>query len=363
MGAWLQGGEGFHTCGRFRLDGYPNVNQTKGMSDTIRSIARNYATPDDKRAWIELLVSLALYLIIGLAALFSIGNWLLTIPLMMATAGMALRIYMIQHDCLHRAFFSSRKVNDIVGKLVSPIAMTPYEITRYKHNLHHSHVSDLDRRDTFEIYVMTHAEWDKASPLQRLGYRIYRSPITLILLGPYVVYLIFRRCPPAAWKVGFGDLIIHDLMIAAMIWGIWAGFGWTGVGVWAGTVWMGTAFGALIPYVVHNFEHIHWGTKPEMDYETACLDGASVLDWGRFFDLLMLNIGYHDLHHLNARIPGYKLKAAHQALEAKGLIASQKIGFIEGIGCLRWKLYDEDRQRMTGFPRRFWPNRPQINTP
>ena len=324
------------------------------MIDTIRSVARKYASPDNPRAWIELAVTLLLYLAFGIAALLSIGTWPLTLALMAATAGLALRIYMIQHDCLHRAFFSSRLVNDVVGKSLSPIAMTPYEITRYKHNLHHAHVSDLDRRDTFEIYVMTHAEWAAAGPWQRLGYRIYRSPVTLILLGPYIVYMFFRRCPPAAFKVGFGDLILHNLMIAAMIWAIWAGFGWTGVAVWAGTVWMGTAFGALIPYIVHNFEQIHWGRKPDLDYETACLEGASVLDWGRGFDLLMMNIGYHDLHHLNARIPGYKLKAAHQELEAKGLVQSEKIGFFEGLGCLRWKLYDEAAGCMTGFPRGAW---------
>lgn len=322
------------------------------MSDTIRTVARKYASPDNARAWLELCVTVAIYLALGVGALLSIGNWFVTIPLMIATAGFALRIYMIQHDCLHRSFFLSRRVNDVVGKLLSPIAMTPYEVTRYKHNLHHTHVSDLDRRDTFEIYVMTHAEWEAAGPWQRLGYRIYRSPLTLILLGPFLVYMFFRRCPPAAFKVGFGDLIVHDLMIAAMVWGIWAGFGWTGVGVWAGTVWMGTVFGAFIPYIVHNFEQIHWGTKPGLDYETACLEGASVLDWGRGFDALMMNIGYHDLHHLNARIPGYKLKAAHQELEAKGMITSQKVGFFEGISCLRWKLYDEAGQRMTGFPKR-----------
>lgn len=321
------------------------------MTDTVRSVARHFASPDDRRAWQELSVTLVLYFVAGTLALLSIGTWALTIPLMIATAGLALRIYMIQHDCLHRAFFSSRLLNDVVGKLVSPIAMTPYETTRYSHNLHHSHVSDLDRRDTFEIFVMTLAEWEKASPARRLGYRIYRSPVTLILLGPYIVYLIFRRCPPAAFKVGFGDLIVHNLMLAGMLWAIWAGFGWAGIGLWAVTVWGATAFGALIPYVVHNFEHIHWGTKPDMDFETACLDGASVLDWGAFFDLLMMNIGYHDLHHLNARIPGYKLKAAHQALEEKGLINSEKIGFVEGIGCLRWKLYDENAGRMMGFPK------------
>ena len=107
-----------------------------------------------------------------------------------------------------------------------------------------------------------------------------------------------------------------------------------------------------MPYVVHNFETIHWGTKPELDFETAALQGSAVLDWGSFMDWAFLNIGYHDLHHLNAKIPGYKLKAAHQELERLQLITSEKITFIDGLKCLRWKLYDEAAGKMIPFPKR-----------
>lgn len=75
-----------------------------------------------------------------------------------------------------------------------------------------------------------------------------------------------------------------------------------------------------------------------------------MLNWGRLFDLVTLNIGYHDLHHFNAKIPGYNLRTAHATLEAKGLIQSEKIGFLEGLRCLRWKLFDEENGRMIPFP-------------
>ena len=152
-------------------------------------------------------------------------------------------------------------------------------------------------------------------------------------------------------KTGIGDLILHNVLLAGYVGLVWYVAGWAGIAVWAGSVYFACVFGALIPYVVHNFEHIHWGVKPELDFETAALEGSSVLDWGRLFDLAMMNIGYHDLHHLNAKIPGYKLKAAHNDLEAHGLIQSEKIGFFEGLGCLRWKLYDEEEGRMIPFPR------------
>ncbi len=318
----------------------------------IRAAARRHAGADDRRAWIELSATLVLYAAGMAVALASIGHWIVLLPAMVLTSAMGLRIYMIQHDCLHRSFFTSRAVNDTVGTLISPIAMSPYKATKHIHTLHHTHVSDLDRRDTFEIYVMTLKEWQAAPGWKRVQYRLYRSPVTLILVGPFILYGILRRMPLYGLKTGIGDLVLHNVLLAAYLVTIWWVAGWPGLAVWAGTVWMATAFGALIPYVVHNFEHIHWGTKPELDFQTAALEGSSVLDWGRLFDLVTLNIAFHDLHHLNAKIPGYRLKAAHEDLEARGLIDSEKIGFWQGLGCLRWKLYDEDRGRMIRFPRR-----------
>ena len=318
----------------------------------LRSVSREFASADDRRAWFELAWTVGLYVLAVVVALSYIGTWGVMLPAMAVAAAMGLRVYMIQHDCLHRSFFKRRETNDLVGTLLSPISMTPYKCTRYIHNLHHTHVSDLDRRDTFEIDVMTLKEWEAASPGQRLYYRLYRSPLTLIILGPFVLYTVFRRLPLRAVKqAGWMDIVIHNGLLAAYLLAIYAYAGWAGLGVWLGIVYLACAFGALIPYVVHNFEHIHWGVKPELDFETAALRGASVLDWGALFDVVTMNIGYHDLHHLNAKIPGYKLKAAHRKLERLGLLQSQKIGFIEGILCLRWKLYDEDAGRMIRFPK------------
>lgn len=321
-----------------------------------RAISRAYASADDRRAWLEIVGTLVAYAAGLSLALTNIGNWWVMAPAMVVAAMMGLRIYMILHDCMHRSFFTNARLNDIVGTLISPIAMTPFKATRHIHNLHHAYVGDLNRRDTFEIYTLTLQEWEEATPLRRLGYRLYRSPITLILVGPFVFFMLIRRVPLCGFKTGVGDLVLHNLMVAAFIALIWSLTGWAGVAVWAGAVYIASVLGGLISYVVHNFEHIHCGRKPELDFQTAALEASSVLDWGRAFDFAMMNIGYHDLHHLNAMIPGYRLRDAYDELDNRGLIHSQKIGFIEGLACLRWKLYDEEGNRMIPFPRGAGPS-------
>lgn len=316
----------------------------------IYAASRRFAQSDDRRAWLELAGSSGLYIAAMTVGLATLGTWWMTIPAIFLAAAMGLRIYMIQHDCLHRSFFKSRKLNDRIGSLLSPIAMTPYKATRYIHGLHHTYVGDLERRDSFEIFTMTFREWQAAPRWKRLQYRVYRSPTVLILIGPFVLFGILRRLPFYGLKTGLGDLIFHNVLLAAYLILIWWFASWVGIGFWVASVYFACAFGALIPYIVHNFEDMHWGRRPELTFASAALEGSAALDWGRLFDLVTMNIGYHDLHHLNAKIPGYSLRSAHATLEAEGLLRSEKIGFVEGLRCLRWKLYDEEKGRMIPYP-------------
>lgn len=330
--------------------GAANLNSSRKLYQASRC----FAQPDDERAWIEVAISVTLYFVAIAIGLTSIGSWWIVVPSVVLAAAMGLRVYMIQHDCLHRSFFASRKLNDIVGTLLSPISMTPYQATRYIHSMHHTYVSDLERRDTFEIKTLTLKEWEEASFAKRLQYRFYRSPFVMILVGPFILYLVLRRMPLYAFKAGATvDLIFHNVLLAILLSAIWWVAGWSGLMFWAASVYLACVFGSLIPYVAHNFEEIHWGTRPELTFEQAALEGSSVLAWGRLFDLVTMNIGYHDLHHFNAKIPGYKLREAHNALEADGHLSSVKIGFWEGIACLRWKLYDEEKGCMIPFPSDF----------
>ena len=137
-------------------------------NNEIYTASRRFVRSDDQRAWLELSATLAIYIGAMVIGLTTVGTWWLTVPAVPLAAAMAVRIYMIQHDCLHRSFFTSRKLNDRVGSLLSPISMTPYQATRYSHSLHHIYVSDLERRDAFEIFTMTLKEWQAAPGWKRL---------------------------------------------------------------------------------------------------------------------------------------------------------------------------------------------------
>ena len=74
-----------------------------------------------------------------------------------------------------------------------------------------------------------------------------------------------------------------------------------------------------------------------------------MLDFGDAFHFVTANIGFHDLHHLNPMVPSYNLKRCYEQLETQGLLKSRKINVREAISCFRWKLWDEERQKMVTF--------------
>ena len=78
-----------------------------------------YRLPSALRGAFELIVTLipliALWVFAWLA--LSVSIWL-TLLITIPTAGFLVRLFMIQHDCGHGAFFRRRATNDWVGRII-----------------------------------------------------------------------------------------------------------------------------------------------------------------------------------------------------------------------------------------------------
>ncbi len=314
----------------------------------VREISRGYTTRCNRIAVLNTIGTMAAYFgMLGLAIRYA-NTWYLLVPFSIAVAFAAIRLYMLQHDCGHGSLFTTRRLNDAAGRLMAPFTFAPYNATKYNHNQHHTHIGNLDHRDAGDIYTMTLAEYRAAPIWKQLGYRVYRSPLILFCIGPVFVYIIQYRFPKNSIKTGIWDVMITNVAIGLYLWSLYALFGLTALGVLGGCIVIGGFIGAMIPYIQHNFEDMYWERKPDHDFSVAALRSSAVLDFGRVYNFLTVNIAYHDLHHLNANIPCYRLGECFEAVEH--LLDSRKIGFIEGMGCLRWKLWDEDVNKMVTFP-------------
>ena len=58
------------------------------------------------------------------------------------------------------------------------------------------------------------------------------------------------------------------------------------------------------------------------------------------------NIGFHHIHHTNARIPFYRLRETHNAFEAFKAAKTTSLKPIDIVRCLGIKAWDPDQNRM-----------------
>jgi omega-6 fatty acid desaturase (delta-12 desaturase) len=123
-------------------------------------ILARYRAPSHSRSIIELIMTVGPLVLLWLLMWASLdrGYWvclLLAVP----AAGFLVRLFMIQHDCGHGAFFHHRLANDWVGRVIGVLTLTPYDFWRRTHAVHHATSGNLDRRGTGDIDTLTVQEY------------------------------------------------------------------------------------------------------------------------------------------------------------------------------------------------------------
>ena len=208
-------------------------------------------------------------------------------------------------------------------------------------------VGNLDRMEAHEVLTWTVTQYQQAGFWARLYYRIYRSAPVIFVIGPLFIIFIRYRFPKTALKTRLLDVVAQNALIAALWSGIYLIGGWVMFKFFLIAAVITACLGVFMVYVGHNHEDTYWSSGPQYDFEEASLKGASVLDLGPLFDFLTFNFAYHDLHHLNAGVPAYRLKSCHVALSPH--INPTRLGAWQALKCIQWKLWDESAGRMVRF--------------
>ena len=128
-------------------------------------------------------------------------------------------------------------------------------------------------------------------------------------------------------------------------------FGWKSVVLlYLPAYYIAAAGGIWLFYVQHQFEDAYWERGKSWDYATAAIAGSSFYDLPRVLHWFTGNIGYHHIHHLASRIPNYRLR---EAFESSPLLqTAPRLTIWSSLKSAGLKLWDEETQRMVGFPKR-----------
>ena len=324
----------------------------------LRQAAGRYRAPVLSKSVSQVVTSFGGFLATcaGMYLLNQTSCWL-ALALAPLAAGFLVRIFIIQHDCGHGSFFRGRRANDLLGLACSLLTLTPYASWRRQHAGHHRVWNDLDRRESgADIYssCLTVAEYRGMGRWQRWWYRTTRHPLIANLVLPPLVFLCLYRVPfdaPAAWRRERRAVYMTDIALVGMFGGLGLLLGFDAVAtVQLPVMVLASIVGVWLFAIQHRGEDVRWARHQEWDAVSASLESSTFLRLPAVLQWFTGNIGYHHVHHLNPRIPNYRLQECHEALPGLGKVPGMSLR--DGLRAVRLVLWDEDLGRMVTVPSR-----------
>jgi omega-6 fatty acid desaturase (delta-12 desaturase) len=211
-------------------------------------------------------------------------------------------------------------------------------------------VGNVDAASDGAFKMMTTDMWRNSSPFARLAYRVERHPLT-ILAGYFTVFFLsvtvlpFVRNPTRNWD-SLLVLLGHVGLIAAL-WLV-GGFG-TAFLVILLPMTIASMIGSFLFFAQHSFENMRILQTEAWTSRRAALESSSYMKMNRVMRWFTGNIGYHHIHHLNVRIPFYRLPEAMDAIPELQSPVTISLSLKDITACFRCCLWDEALQRMVSY--------------
>ena len=276
--------------------------------------------------------------------------WPLRAVLSILGALLMVRAFITYHDYMHGAILSHSRLAWLIFHLYAAFGLTPARSWKKSHNFHHGHVGQLSSESVGAFPIITARMWRQASPMERARYRMERHPLT-VLTG-YVTIFFFNICllpllrdPARHWDSAL-SLLAHGGLIA-VLW-VFGGFDVAFFVVLLPT-FMAAALGSYLFFAQHSFKGMIMLSPEAWTFYRASLVSSSYMRLNRIMQWFTGNIGYHHIHHLNVRIPFYRLPEVMAAIPALQSPLTTSLAPRAIIDCFRASLWDEDRQRMVSY--------------
>jgi omega-6 fatty acid desaturase (delta-12 desaturase) len=276
-------------------------------------------------------------------------SYLLTLTISIFAAGFLVRTFIIFHDCCHHSFFKNRTANKILGTITGILTIFPYSQWQYDHSVHHATSSNLDKRGTGDIWMLTVDEYLSASQWTRLKYRLYRNPFIMFGLGPIYIFLIKNRFNRKGARMDerVNTYITNIAIMALAAFLCWT-LGWESFLLVQGPIFLiSGSLGIWLFYVQHTFEDSYFEEDKNWEYVKAAVEGSSFYKLPKVLQWITGNIGYHHVHHLSPRVPNYRLEEVHN--NTLPLQHVPTITLSTSLSSLKFHLWDEKGKRFVGF--------------
>lgn len=259
------------------------------------------------------------------------------------------RMFIIYHDYFHGAILRKSKIAHGIMYVFGLFVLSPPSAWKEHHDDHHKNNSNQFGAEVGSFPTMTTVEYTNATFWRRLGYRVVRNP-SIILFGYVTSFLVnktlcnFLINPRKNYPSGLSLIIHFGVVILVGIFSIKALI----LGIILPLL-LGSALGTYLFYAQHNFPGMKRKEGQEWDYVYAALCSSSYMKLSPLMHWLTGNIGYHHVHHLNAKIPFYRLPEAMAQINELQSPVSTSLRAVDVFRCLRLKLWDPIEERLLTF--------------
>jgi acyl-lipid omega-6 desaturase (Delta-12 desaturase) len=260
-----------------------------------------------------------------------------------------IRMFILYHDYMHGAILTNSPIIGSFLKLYGTLVLSPPYIWKHSHDDHHKNNARKYGPTLGTFPTMTIEDYAKATRWERLHYAMSRHPLTF-LLG-YIAVFAWEMClhafliDPKKHFDGALAIVVHIALAITL------GF------VSLQALFLGmllpmaiiTCVGSYLFYAQHNFPGMVRRDGEEWDHVHAALHSSSFMRMGPIMNWFTGNIGYHHVHHLNAKIPFYRLPEAMAGIEELQSPTVTTLHPRDVLHCMRLKVWDPMAERLLTF--------------
>ena len=310
---------------------------------------KKYAVEDRAKSW-RLMLSSFFLLIAGYIGAIHNFHWSLQL-LCAIFAGMEVaRVFIIYHDYLHKAILQDSPVAKFIFTVFGMFILAPSTVWKRSHDYHHKHNCKLYTSSIGSFPLVTVKQFKESTKKDRRMYLFVRHPLT-IAFG-YVFAFLWGMSLKAIIK-GSGkhwDAIFALLFHFGISFFVFQLFGWESyvIGILLPYLIYG-GLGSYLFYAQHNFPDAKYKEKGTWDYVHSSLHSSSFMDLSKVMHWFTGNIGYHHIHHINARIPFYNLPKVYNEMVEFQNPGVTSLSPVDMYKCLRLKFWDPDIDKMVSL--------------
>lgn len=334
----------------------------EAQTKDLRVLVADYVRPSTALAVGLLLFDFAVHVGFLVGAVF-LEEWPLKLLCAVGAGTWAARLFVIAHDAAHGAYAEDARVCKIIAYVAFLPSLHSLSLWGIAHNRLHHREPNVQGLNSWS--PISKQEYDRLPLARKLIYRLFRTPLGL---GPYYAWERWwkHKFFPRAAVVGehqfrywadfalvFGYLLLWLLLLVG-----------ASIRGGAGSIPSVLFWGFILPYAMYSYltgltvylhhtnERIPWFRSIE-DFERRDQTVLTAhVQFPLWYEILSHNIMDHPVHHVNPKIPLYRLRAAqlrlNEALADSAIVEPFGIaGLLRTMRCC--KLYDFELCRWTDY--------------